>query len=87
MILGSGAEEYKRVIAASAWLFGFVAVVSYALRIDTARGFVGLAFPAGVIGVLAARWLLRQHLALERRRGESASRVLIIGVLMLLSTW
>ncbi|WP_404497546.1 sugar transferase [Arthrobacter sp. GAS37] len=79
MILGSGAEEYKRVIAASAWLFGFVAVVSYALRIDTARGFVGLAFPAGVIGILAARWLLRQHLALERRRGESASRVLIIG--------
>ncbi|WP_258229183.1 sugar transferase [Arthrobacter sp. HMWF013] len=78
-VLGSGSEEYKRVIASSAWLFGFVAVVSYALRIDTARGFVGLAFPAGAFGLLAARWMVRQHLALERNRGLSASRVLIIG--------
>jgi exopolysaccharide biosynthesis polyprenyl glycosylphosphotransferase len=78
-ILGAGSEEYKRVLAASAWLFGCVAVVSYALRIDTARGFVGLAFPAGAVGLLVARWLVRQHLAIERRRGESSSRVLIIG--------
>ncbi|WP_232223534.1 sugar transferase [Arthrobacter sp. FB24] len=78
-VLGSGSEEYKRVLASSAWLFGFVAVVSYALRIDTARGFVGLAFPAGALGLLAARWLVRQHLSLERKHGKSNSRVLIIG--------
>jgi exopolysaccharide biosynthesis polyprenyl glycosylphosphotransferase len=78
-VLGSGSEEYKRVLAASGWLFGFVAILSYALRIDTARGFVGLAFPAGALGLLAARWLLRQHLSLERAQGQSHSRVLIIG--------
>lgn len=78
-VLGSGFEEYKRVLASSAWLFGFVAIVSYAMRIDTARGFVGLAFPAGALGLLAARWLVRQHLSLERRHGRSGSRVLIIG--------
>jgi exopolysaccharide biosynthesis polyprenyl glycosylphosphotransferase len=78
-ILGAGSEEYKRVLAASAWLFGFVAIFSYSLRIDTARGFVGLAFPAGAVVLVAARWLARQHLALERHRGQSASRVLIIG--------
>lgn len=78
-VLGSGSEEYKRVVASSAWLFGFVAIVSYALRIDTARGFVGLAFPAGVLGLLVARWLVRQHLSLERKHGKSSSRVLIIG--------
>lgn len=78
-ILGSGSEEYKRVLAASAWLFGCVAVISYALRIDTARGFVGLAFPAGAAGLVVARWLVRQHLALERGHGRSSSRVLIIG--------
>ncbi|XAS69743.1 sugar transferase [Micrococcaceae bacterium Sec5.7] len=78
-VLGSGSEEYKRVIAASAWLFGFLAIVSYALRIDTARGYVGLAFPAGAIGLLVGRWLVRQHLSLERKRGQSTSRVLIIG--------
>lgn len=78
-VLGSGPEEYKRVLASSAWLFGFVAVVSYALRIDTARGFVGLAFPAGALGLLAARWFVRQHLAFDRSRGQSTSKVLIIG--------
>ncbi|MCX2747053.1 sugar transferase [Arthrobacter sp. MI7-26] len=78
-ILGSGSEEYKRVIASSAWLFGFVAVVSYGLRIDTARGFVGLAFPAGALGLLVARWLVRQHLSLDRKHGKSNSRVLIVG--------
>ena len=78
-VLGSGTEEYKRVIASSVWLFGVVAVVSYALRIDTARGFVGLAFPAGALGLLIARWLVRQHLSLERKRGLNSSRVLIIG--------
>lgn len=80
-ILGAGSDEYKRVFAASGWLFGFVAVISYALRIDTARGFVGLAFPAGVIGLLAARWLMRQHLAVDRTNGRSTSKVLIIGAL------
>lgn len=78
-VLGTGSEEYKRVIASSAWLFGVVAVVSYALRIDTARGFVGLAFPAGALGLVIARWLVRQHLSIERRHGRSSSRVLIIG--------
>lgn len=78
-VLGSGTEEYKRVIASSAWLFGFVAVVSFALKIDTARGFVGLAFPAGALGLLIGRWVIRQHLSLERKYGKSSSRVLIIG--------
>lgn len=78
-VLGSGFEEYKRVLASSAWLFGFVAIFSYALRIDTARGFVGLAFPAGTLGLLAARWVVRQHLTLDRKLGRSNSRVLIIG--------
>ncbi|MGN7200861.1 sugar transferase [Arthrobacter sp. SAFR-044] len=78
-ILGSGTEEYKRIISSSAWLFGFVAIVSYALRIETARGFVGLAFPAGAIGLIIGRWLVRQHLSLERTHGKSTSRVLLIG--------
>lgn len=78
-VLGSGSDEYRRVIASTAWLFGFVAIFSYALRIDTARGFVGLAFPAGALGLLIGRWLVRQHLSLERTHGKSSSRVLIIG--------
>jgi exopolysaccharide biosynthesis polyprenyl glycosylphosphotransferase len=78
-ILGSGTEEYKRVAAASLWLFGLVAIFSYVLRIDTARGYVGIALPAGLVGLLLARWLLRQHLSVNRQGGGSMSRLMLIG--------
>lgn len=78
-ILGAGADEYKRVVAASLWLFGLIAICSYVLRVDTARGFVGFALPVGLFGLMAARWLLRQHLNVKRLRGQSMSRLLLLG--------
>jgi exopolysaccharide biosynthesis polyprenyl glycosylphosphotransferase len=78
-ILGSGADEYKRVAAASLWLFGSVAIFSYVFRLETARGYVGIALPAGLIGLLLARWLLRQHLSVDRQAGDSMSRLMILG--------
>lgn len=78
-ILGSGPEEYKRVAAASLWLFGIIAIFSYVLRIDTARGYVGIALPVGLGGLLFARWLLRQHLSVHRQKGQRMSRLMLIG--------
>lgn len=78
-ILGTGPDEYKRVAAASLWLFGLVAIFSYVFRIETARGYVGLALPAGLIGLIAARWLLRQHLSVKRQQGKSMSRLMLLG--------
>lgn len=78
-ILGAGADEYKRVAAASLWLFGLVAIFSYVFRVDTARGYVGIALPTGLAGLLLARWLIRQHLNVERQKGESMSRLLLLG--------
>lgn len=78
-ILGAGADEYKRVAAASLWLFGLVAIVSYVFRVDTARGYVGIALPVGLAGLLSARWLIRQHLNVARQDGRSMSRLLILG--------
>ncbi|WP_411803204.1 sugar transferase [Arthrobacter sp. LAPM80] len=77
--LGTGSEEYKRVIAASLWLFGSMAIVAYALQIDLARGYVGTAFPIGTLGLISGRWVLRQHLSLERSRGRSTSKLLLVG--------
>lgn len=78
-ILGSGPDEYKRVAAASLWLFGLVAIFSYVFRIDTARGYVGIALPVGLIGLILARWLLRQHLNVNRQGGGSMSRLMLLG--------
>lgn len=78
-ILGAGPDEYKRVAAASLWLFGLVAIFSYVFRVDTARGYVGIALPVGLVGLLLARWLLRQHLSISRAKGRSMSRLLLLG--------
>jgi exopolysaccharide biosynthesis polyprenyl glycosylphosphotransferase len=78
-ILGAGPDEYKRVAAASLWLFGLLAIVSYVLRIETARGYVGIALPVGLAGLILARWLYRQHLSVSRQNGASMSRLLILG--------
>lgn len=78
-LMGSGPDEYKRVFAASLWLFGALAIVSYAFKIDLARGYVGIAFPIGVLGLIAGRWILRQHLAVARTKGESTFNLLLVG--------
>lgn len=78
-VLGHGSEEYKRVIQASLWLFGLVAIVSYSFQLDTARGYVGVALPAGLLFLLLSRMIVRKFLHVERRSGRSVQDVLIIG--------
>lgn len=78
-ILGYGTDEYRRLISASFWLFGIIATVSYVFRLETARGYVALALPAGVLSLLIARMLVRSHLRNERGAGKSSSTVLLVG--------
>src|SRR6185436_7182862 len=51
-LLGHGPEEYKAVARASYRLFSVVAIGSYALHADVARGYVVMALPAGTFGLL-----------------------------------
>lgn len=78
-ILGVGSEEFKRVITASAGLFGAVAIVAFALKLDLSRGFVLITFVAGVLLLLLDRWILRAWLRHERRFGHFLHRTIVIG--------
>jgi len=78
-LLGHGPEEYRGVAVASYRLFAVVTVVSYVLRLDVARGYVALALPAGMIGLLVSRRLWRRWLTLHRRQGELSPSVLVVG--------
>jgi exopolysaccharide biosynthesis polyprenyl glycosylphosphotransferase len=78
-LLGHGPEEYKAVATASLRLFALVAVVSYLMRLDLARGYIALALPAGTIGLLVARWLWRKWLSLHRAQGLMSASVLVVG--------
>jgi len=78
-LLGHGPEEYRAVATASCWLFGSVAVVSYVLHLDLARGYVATAMPAGLIGLLMSRWFWRKWLTLHREKGLMSESVLVVG--------
>ncbi|WP_309081087.1 sugar transferase [Zhihengliuella sp.] len=78
-ILGAGSEEYKRVCASSLALFGAIAILSYALRIETARGYVGVALPLGLLLLLLGRWTFRRRLLYRRGQGHYTRRLLLVG--------
>jgi exopolysaccharide biosynthesis polyprenyl glycosylphosphotransferase len=78
-LLGHGPEEYKAVATASLRLFAVLAVVSYMLRLDVARGYVAMALPVGTIGLLVARRLWRKWLSLQRAQGLMSASVLVVG--------
>lgn len=78
-VLGHGPEEYKRIVTASLWLFGAIAIGSYVLQLDTARGYVAVALPLGVCALLISRWVLRKLLVRARIDGLHVRRVLLLG--------
>ena len=78
-ILGHGIEEYQRVCTATLVLYGSVAVLSAAFKLDIARGYLLLALPLGIVGLTVGRRIVR-HVMVARRREEGFTRgVLAIG--------
>lgn len=79
-VLGYGADEYRRVGSASLRVAGFVAITGYIADVGVARGFLGISFVLGTVGLLVARWTARKWLHRARRRGRGwAHRVLVVG--------
>jgi len=76
---GVGPDEYKRVCHATLRTFGLLAILFYAAKMPVARGFVAIALPAGLILLLAGRFVVRRRLVSLRRRGEALQRVLAVG--------
>jgi exopolysaccharide biosynthesis polyprenyl glycosylphosphotransferase len=78
-IIGLGSEEYRRVINAAISLTAAVAIVSYAFKVDFARGYVLIALPGLGAADTAARYVLRKRLHRQRMRGEHMRRVTAVG--------
>jgi exopolysaccharide biosynthesis polyprenyl glycosylphosphotransferase len=78
-VVGSGSLEYKLIADASIRLFGLVAITAFLLKLELARGYVLLAFPAGIAVLIFTRWLWRQWLSVQRANGRFASRLILVG--------
>ena len=78
-LIGTGAEEYRRVIAASFWTFGAIAIITLLLKLDIARGYLAVALPAGTVGLVLSRWIWHGYIARKRARGQCQTAVLAFG--------
>ncbi len=78
-LLGNGLEESRRVLSATLSMFGVLAVFAMLLRIEIARGYLAIALPVGLLGLLSSRWIERRIVAKLRREGRLSNAVLAIG--------
>jgi len=68
-IIGRGIEEYRRAVEASLWTFTAIAMAELLFKLDIARGYLAVAVPVGLLGLVASRWLGRQYVARKRVDG------------------
>lgn len=79
-VIGSGAEEYRRVWLATLSVFGAVAILSMLFKLEIARGYLMIALPAGLAFLGLFRWLARQAVVRARGKyGRCITRVLVVG--------
>ncbi len=78
-VIGAGIEEYRRIVSASFWTFGIIAMVTLLAKIFLARGYLAVALPVGTLGLLISRGLWRYYIAGKRADGKYQTMVLAIG--------
>jgi exopolysaccharide biosynthesis polyprenyl glycosylphosphotransferase len=77
--LGSGSDEFRRVLNAGLCLTGALALISYAVNNELSRAYLIISMQVIVLLDLAVRLALRQHLHRLRRRGQCMSTVVAVG--------
>lgn len=79
-VIGSGAEEYRRVWMATISVFGTVAIISMLFKLGIARGYLLTALPVGLSLLLFSRWAARRVVSRAREKhGKYVTRVLAVG--------
>jgi tellurite resistance protein TehA-like permease len=78
-VIGAGIEEYRRIVSASFWTFGIIAMANLLAKIFLAHGYLVVALPVGTLGLLVSRGLWRYYIAAKRAQGKCQTVVLAIG--------
>src|SRR4051794_20291746 len=69
-VLGSGSEEFKRMINASVRMAAMTGFLCYLTKTDISRGYVATTLLIGASGLLGSRCLLRAYVHHLRRSGD-----------------
>lgn len=78
-VLAAGPEEYRRVMAASLYAFGAIAIGSFLLQAEISRFCFLVALPLGTFLLLAFRWIARGRLSASRQQGRNMAPAIIVG--------
>ncbi|MGW6422961.1 sugar transferase [Nocardia sp. NPDC055053] len=78
-VIGTGSEEFRRLVSATLRLFGVLAILALLCRVEVARGYLAIALPAGLLALVAGRLAWRQRLRHWRAEGRCHTAVLVVG--------
>jgi exopolysaccharide biosynthesis polyprenyl glycosylphosphotransferase len=78
-VIGVGSAEYRLVFDASVKLLGLVALLALMFRVPLSQGYLAVAFPLGITGLVGTRWVWRRWLGRHRSEGRYSSRVYLVG--------
>ncbi|GAA3597952.1 sugar transferase [Klugiella xanthotipulae] len=78
-VLGFGNYEIARILQATLVVFGGLSIYSLIFQLEISRLYLVVAFPLGVLGLLAVRWVIQIIMRAGVRNGRSLTRVLVVG--------
>jgi exopolysaccharide biosynthesis polyprenyl glycosylphosphotransferase len=77
--IGTGSDEYRKVLNAGVSLTAAVAIFSYAVNLQVSRTYVVIALPSITLFDLIARYAMRKRLHWQRGHGKCLHSVLAVG--------
>jgi exopolysaccharide biosynthesis polyprenyl glycosylphosphotransferase len=77
--IGTGSDEFRKVLAAGVSLTAAVAIFSYAVNIELSRAYVVIALPSVTVLDLAVRYGIRKRLHKQRASGNCLLTVVAVG--------
>ena len=77
--IGTGSDEFRRVLNAGVSLTAAVAIFSYAVRMELSRGYLLLSLPGLTVLDLCVRYSMRKWLHKMRRTGRCLMTVVAVG--------
>jgi exopolysaccharide biosynthesis polyprenyl glycosylphosphotransferase len=77
--IGTGSDEFRRVVNAGVGLTAALALFSYAINLQLSRAYVLIALPTTTLLDLCARYAVRKRLHWQRASGRSTLNVVAVG--------
>ena len=77
--IGTGSDEYRKVLNAGVSLTAAIAIFSYAVNLELSRGYVVIALPSVTLFDLVARLGMRKRLHQQTRAGSCMHSVMAVG--------